>query len=80
MSGRNNKANREAKLNAKELRKRQKLIEKFKPRCPDCGVDFTAEQHVNQCITCKYYVCDSCTEGHICKSVKPREQPRIIKP
>ncbi len=80
MSGRKEKEDREAKLNAKELRKRQKLIEKFKPRCPDCGDDFTAEQHVNQCITCKYFICDGCTEKHVCKKVQPRQQPRLIKP
>jgi hypothetical protein len=80
VSGRNEKANRDAKLAAKELRKRQELIKKFKPRCPDCGEDFTAEQHVNQCVTCKYFICDGCTETHRCKGVQPREQPRIVKP
>ena len=37
----------------------------------------TADQNVNQCQVCKYFVCDGCTISHRCKNVKPTPPLRI---
>lgn len=77
MSESKNKANRDSVTAKKELAKRQELIDKYKPRCPGCNEDFTADQNVNQCQVCKYFVCDGCTISHRCKNVKPTPPLRI---
>jgi len=60
-----------------ELRARRKMIEQYKPACPDCERLFTAEEHVNRCAFCGYHICDACAQvGDHAKKCKPtRQQP-----
>lgn len=44
-------------------RKRAKMIEKYKPACPDCLKQFDADDHVNRCAFCGYYLCDACAQS-----------------